>query len=144
MRYIQFFVAASVVCAAFSASGAYATPLERGSKGLSPLLITMKNDGARPIACGATLAHWYSQSLGTVKPGAVLHAKLWQKQQTGAVFLLNQIEDRMPVERIWCGLAGQSWQTRAEISFERKAGVKISPIVMTCVSSSDGLRCSQK
>ncbi|WP_137154383.1 hypothetical protein [Rhizobium sp. FKL33] len=143
MRHIQSFLAVAIFFAAIPVTGALATPLERGSKGLLPIAITLKNEGGKPIACGATLAHWYSQPLGAVKPGGALHAVLWQKQKTGAVYLLNQIEDRMPVERLWCGLADQSWQTRAEVSFERKAGVRIGSIIMTCASEAGGVRCRQ-
>lgn len=140
MRYIPFAIAAVV---SLQAQFALATPLERGANGLSEISVTMKNASETPIACGATLAHWYSQPIGTVQPGADLRATLWQNQQTGAVYLLNQLEDRMPVERLWCGVAGKSWETRSEITFERRAGVRVESIVMTCASQPLDFRCRQ-
>lgn len=140
MRYIQLAVATVV---SLQAQFALATPLERGASGLSEISVTMTNASETPIACGATLAHWYSQPIGTVQPGADLHATLWQNQSTGAVYLLNQLEDRMPVERLWCGVAGKSWQTRSEITFERRAGVRVEAIMMTCISKPHELLCHQ-
>lgn len=140
MGYSQFAIATAVF---LQAQLAFATPLERGASGLSEISVTIKNASEMPIACGATLAHWYSQPIGTVQAGADLRATLWQNQSTGAVYLLNQLEDRMPVERLWCGVAGQSWETRSEITFERRAGVRVEAIVMTCASKSDELLCRQ-
>jgi hypothetical protein len=124
-----------------SATGANATKIERGRAGLDEIPLAVTNNGKEPISCGATLAHWYSQPIGTVAPGGVMKSSVWLQRETGAVFLLNDLEDRMPVERLWCGRDGQSWATRSEIKLERRRGEAMGPIEVTCAATEGQLGC---
>lgn len=128
--------------AAFALAGAaQATQIERGRAGLQEVALTVRNGGQIAIACGATLAHWYAQPIGTAEPGATVTSSLWLNRGTGEVFLLNPSEDRMPVERLWCGRKGQSWATREEIPLARRAGQALPPIHLTCAVTADAVRC---
>lgn len=126
------------------ASPAVATPLERGRAGLEELPVHIHNIGEENLSCGASLAHWYSERLGTVGAGKTLSATLFVKPETGAVFLLNASQDRMPVERLWCGLEGRSWETRREISFERRAGTTAAPVDLDCRATTTETICTNK
>jgi hypothetical protein len=123
------------------AAAANATKIERGRIGLDEIPLAVTNDGKEAISCGATLAHWYSQPIGTVAPGAVMNSRVWLQRETGAVFLLNDLEDRMPVERLWCGKDGQSWATRSEIKLERRRGEMMGPIAVTCAAIEGQFGC---
>ena len=50
---------------------------------------TRRNEGPVPIACGASLAHWYSLDLGEAGPGETVAATLWFDPSNGETFLLN-------------------------------------------------------
>jgi hypothetical protein len=130
-----------LTAAGLVAANASATKLERGRAGLDEIPLAVTNAGKETLSCGATLAHWYSQPIGTVAPGAVMKSSLWLQRDTGAVFLLNQLEDRMPVERLWCGKDGESWATRSEIPLERRRGETIGAIVVTCEADAERTGC---
>lgn len=126
------------------AGSAGAVPLERGRAGLVEVPVRVHNGGATALACEANLAHWYSERLGGVAPGETLTTTLFVKPETGAVFLLNASEDRMPVERLWCGLDGRSWETRAEISLERKADTVVSAVGLDCRADGAETVCTRE
>jgi hypothetical protein len=132
---------AIVLATALTGADARATTLERGRDGLEEIVLSVANSGADAISCGATLAHWYSQPIGTVAPGAVMTGKLWLQRESGVVFILNELEDRMPVERLWCGKDGESWSTRSEIPLERRKGESVGAIRLTCAAGPQKLEC---
>jgi len=107
----------ALLLAAGGADGA-----ERGSAGLAPLAVVVANDAGTEIACAAAVAHWYSVDLGAAPAGGTVRMALWRDAATGAVFALNAVGDRLPIERLWCGLAGRTWATRTEIALPKHAG----------------------
>lgn len=90
---------------------------ERGSDGLEPLVFSVRNQGPAPIACVAAVAHWFALDLGAAAAGEALRIALWRDPRNGTVYALNAEGDRLPIERLWCGIAGRSWATRAELPF---------------------------
>lgn len=86
--------------------------IERGSAGLDKFVISVNNQGAEPLSCEVATAHWYSVALGEIAPGQTLRTALWKNSRSGEVFILNRHQDRMPVQRFWCGQLGDSWKTR--------------------------------
>ncbi len=122
-----------------SVAGA-AEPAARGSAGLSPLAVSVRNTGSEPVACGAAVAHWFSVELGTAAAGATVTIPLWRDPATGAVFTLNPSQDRLPIERLWCGLEGRSWATRSEVTLPRKPGAA-DDISLACAPEAGRLAC---
>lgn len=122
-----------------SAAGA-AEPAVRGSAGLSPLAVSVRNTGDAPLTCGAAVAHWFSVELGTAAAGEAVTIPLWRDPETGAVFTLNASQDRLPIERLWCGLAGRSWATRSEIALPRRPGAT-DDIALACAPEGERLAC---
>lgn len=130
--------------AALSARAGEGLPAATGSDGLAPLPVTVANETGAAIACGATLAHWYAADLGTAGPGRRIAIALWADQATGEALLLNAHGDRMPVQTLWCGLEGRSWETRATIALDRRAGAVPKPVDLTCAASAGGhVACRQ-
>lgn len=123
-----------------SSTAGAAEPAARGSAGLSPLTVSVRNTGSEPIDCGAAVAHWFSVELGTAAAGAAVTIPLWRDPATGAVFTLNPSQDRLPIERLWCGLAGRSWATRSEITLPRKPGTA-DDIALACTAEAERLAC---
>ena len=119
------------------AQGHGPTP-ERGTEGLEPIAFNIENTGELPLSCNVKLAHWYSLELGQAAHGVSLSATLWSNPENGAVFLLNPIGDQMPVERLWCGVAGRSWDTRFEMPLKRRAGEAENDMIMSCAAAPAG------
>ncbi len=122
-RLLRTFVLLSVI-APLSARAAETVVVKRGTAGLVAVPFTARDLGPAAIACSASLAHWYSADLGTAPPGGSLRATLWSDPGDGTVFLLNGLQDRMPVLTLSCG--------GAEIALERKAGVPQPAIEVVC------------
>jgi hypothetical protein len=118
-----------------------AQPVVRGTEGTAAIPFTARNDGPARIACSAAIAHWYSFDLGEAGPGETVRATLWLDPATGEVSLLNELQDRMPVQALWCGLAGRSWATRSSVPLARRAGEAPGRIELTCASERDRLVC---
>ncbi|MBS7543103.1 hypothetical protein [Ancylobacter oerskovii] len=133
------------VCAG-PAKAEEAMVVERGTEGLVGVPFRVVNESRRPIACSAAIAHWYSARIGSVAPWRRLEAKLWSKPATGEVFLLNETQDRMPVQRLWCGYAGADVSTRSEIGLLRRAETAEPPIELVCSSGgeSQALDCRRR
>lgn len=106
--------------------------------------VTIHNKGETVLACDAAIAHWYSDKLGVVAPGESLRFTLQADFDTGTIFLRNAVGDDMPVQRLWCGLKGESWATRAEIALERRAGELPKPIVLDCAGAADATNCATR
>ena len=121
--------------------GGEPTESPRGSQGLLPFTLTVSNSGTSPLDCQATTAHWYSVGLGQVDAGKKISAPLWKYVASGEVFILNSHQDRMPVQRIWCGAAGQSWQTRSEVTLPTRRGDRPQSIGLNCVSQHGPIDC---
>jgi hypothetical protein len=118
-----------------------AQPIQNGPEGLVAVPFTAGNAGDNPIACAASLAHWFSLDLGGANQGKAVETILWFDPNTGETFLLNDVGDRMPVETLWCGFAGRSWATRSVVNLERRAGAPPPPIRLSCAPDGDRLLC---
>ena len=92
-----------------------------GTDGLSPVTLALTNAGGEAIACSADIAHWYSVELATAAPAAEIRIELWFDPETGTYSVLNDKRENLPVERLWCGIAGRAYVTRAQIALERVA-----------------------
>lgn len=126
-----------------AAAGHAAQPAmpQRGIQGLLPFAVGIKNSGVSPLDCQVTTAHWYSVALGLVSHGRALTAPLWKDLASGEVFILNRHQDRMPVQRFWCGIAGQSWQTRYEVSLPNRRALRPHDILLACADHGGSVQC---
>ncbi len=105
--------------------------------------VAVKNTGETVLACDASIAHWYSNALGDIAPGETLRFVLRADAGSGTVFLRNDVGDDMPVQRVWCGLKGQSWATRAEIALDRRIGEVPKSIALDCAGKPTGTSCAR-
>ena len=119
----------------------HAPVVERGVAGLQAVVFTMHNAGEVPMSCGASIAHWYSLSLGTAPPSGVVTTTLWFDPLRGAVFKMADGDVRLPVEVLWCGLEGKSWETRFEVDLPRQLGIVPRPVTLTCATETGRLQC---
>ncbi len=109
-----------------------------GTEGTAPLRLSVVNDTGRDMACTVSRAHWYSDRLGRAAPGDAVTATLWHDPETGVIALLNQTEDRMPVEAVWCGAAGDMTATRTRIALPIAAGPAAARLDRLCREAPDG------
>jgi hypothetical protein len=116
--------------------------VRKGTDGLTPAPLTIANEAAQPISCIAALAHWYSATLAEIAPGAKADIALWFDPQSGTITVLNDKQENMPIEALYCGLAGRAYATRAPIAFERLAGNAPGARSVACVEREDRLQCS--
>lgn len=112
--------------------------LKRGTDGVNPVIVELQNETTRPIHCSASLAHWYSEKLGEVEAGATLRFTLWHNPTSGVFNLMNALEDRMPVEAIWCGKPPNPYETRAAIALDFKVGDSPDEISRICAVGDSG------
>ncbi|PSJ58965.1 hypothetical protein [Pseudaminobacter soli (ex Li et al. 2025)] len=116
--------------------------VRRGTDGLSPLTLTVTNAGSEAIACHADIAHWYSLELAKAAPGAAIGIELWFDPKTGTYAALNDKRENLPVERLWCGIKGREYATRALVSLDRHAEVlPAAKRSLSCVESGNRLVC---
>lgn len=118
-----------------AAAGATATvPAE----GLEPLDLQVTNAGAAAIACEAEIAHWFSADMGRAAPGEMLALDLWRNPASGVHATRNSAGEFLPVERVFCGLAGRAFATRWVVPLhpDAPAGRRLS-----CAPDGDRLTC---
>lgn len=112
--------------------------VDRGTEHLESIPLEIRNTGPDTLACTAELAHWYSQPVATVVAGAVAVVELWFAPATGTFALLNPQEDNMPVEALWCGIAGRAYETRAALRLDQGSA---APRRIDCAASEDRVIC---
>ncbi len=110
----------------------------KGTAGADPVQLSVSNETTGAMACTAALAHWYSEDLGQADPGASLDMTLWHDPETGVINLMNATNDRMPIEAIWCGTAGDLTATRARIALPFATGPAPAQVMRNCKAGSDG------
>lgn len=103
-----------------------------GTVGLDAVPFRALNRSAGAIECQALIAHWYSATIGRAGPGEAVAAQLWSDRKDGAVYLLNAGSERMPVQSLFCGAAGQAASTRSDIALARHAGRDEPAIDLEC------------
>ncbi|MDE0113754.1 MAG: hypothetical protein OXI87_07860 [Albidovulum sp.] len=109
-----------------------------------PVRLRIHNGAGSDIACHAALAHWFSQRLGAAEPGNVLEIQLCHVRDTGVLYLLNDIGDRMPVEAIWCRRASAPGDPGARIPLPLAAGPAPNAIARRCGDGArQRLQCSE-
>ena len=124
-----------------AAAAEEAEPVARGAAGLVALPFSAKNSALGPIVCSAALAHWYSIEFGTAERDESVQATLWYDPRSGATFVLNALKDRMPIQALWCGFAGDAWATRAVVALPLRAGAAPLPLRLICAPDGRGLAC---
>lgn len=138
MRYYAFvfLIVLSTLTVASSLAG-----VNRGTDGLTPIPVDIANGSDTDISCKVSLAHWFADDVGRAGPGERVTGTLWFDRHNGTLYFLNALEDRMPVERLWCGPAGNTWQNRFEVVLRRKAGQDIKPIQLKCAAQDGVFTC---
>ncbi len=128
---------------AFPAAAVELRPItvETGTAGLLAAPVRLTNAAPAAVTCTAQIAHWYSLEVARAEAGADAEIALWFKPETGTFVLLNDKEENMPVEALWCGFAGRAYETRGPISLERKTGAEVSARTVTCVPEGERLAC---
>ena len=143
MRSFVFYAIAPCLAATVSAGAVELRPIEvrKGTDGLDPAPLTVVNRSSQPIVCIAEIAHWYSAELGRAPAGGNAEIPLWRDGADGAYVALNDKQENMPVEKLWCGFAGGSYETRAEIVLDRALPVRPAETMLECREASRRLSC---
>ncbi|WP_442578429.1 hypothetical protein ACSBOB_23245 [Mesorhizobium sp. ASY16-5R] len=144
---MRFFATMAVAGLLVQTIGAHAVELRHitvrtGVDGLHPAPIAVTNSTAAPIVCVAQLAHWYSAVVAQAGPGASTRIALWQDPSTGAFVALNDKQENMPVEALWCGFEGRSYETRAALPLDRGQPAAATPRSVACLEEAGRLACS--
>lgn len=112
-----------------------------GTVGLVRSVLSVSNIGTARLSCTAQLAHWYSAELAVLEPGDTARIELWVDPDTGTVALLNDKQENMPVEALWCGILGRAYETRAALTLHRDGtGVPVTRAVR-CDGASGRVAC---
>jgi hypothetical protein len=109
-----------------------------GTDGAVAVPLRVRNGTGDVIVCRAELAHWYSVDLGAVAVGGMLEVTLWHDPVTGRLNLLNQTQDRMPVEAVWCGHRPKVHDTRGRVGLPYVIGTSPVALVRVCTEGAGG------
>lgn len=112
--------------------------IQRGPEGVNAVVLDIRNESGGSIRCMASLAHWYSASMGEAAPGKTLQTTLWHDPQSGELSLMNDQQDRMPVEALWCGHPPRAYETRSRVKLNNLSGETPNGITLACVDQPDG------
>jgi hypothetical protein len=112
-----------------------------GTDGLEPMALAVSNAGQQALTCNADIAHWYSVEIAGAAPGKTARIELWFDPETGTYTALNDKRENLPVERLWCGLAGRAYATRAQIALDRGSGAFSATLGVTCRDLDNRLVC---
>jgi len=137
---MQIRLLAILLIVATSALAEESRPIQRGTDGLVALTFQARNAGHAAMSCQAALAHWYSLDFGTAAPGESVQTTLWRDPASGETYALNAKQDRMPIQALWCGLAGRSWATRANVTLPSGADERRT-IELDCAQDGASLAC---
>ena len=138
------FCAAVVVGLAGQAAVAESPPyvpysgIIHGTEGAAAVPLTIRNGTAAQIVCQAELAHWYSVDLGGAEVGGTLAITVWHDPATGRLNLLNETEDRMPVDAIWCGHRPKVHATRGRVGLPYDIGTSPAGLSRVCTEGKAG------
>lgn len=86
-----------------------------------PVHVTAENRTGGPLECQAVAGHWYSFDLGTGAAGATMTFDMAVDPETGTVVMWNSEHDPVPIETVFCGIAGRAWDTRFTFPLRRVA-----------------------
>ena len=114
--------------------------VRNGTHGLDMVPLTISNAGNEGLSCNADFAHWYSAGIATVESGKSARLELWFDSKTGTFTILNDKRENLPIERLWCGLSGRAYATRAQITLDRTDAAKGERAV-SCGVEQDMLAC---
>lgn len=112
-----------------------------GTAGLAPVPLSLTNAGQVPLLCIGELAHWYSTEVALVEAGATVRVDLWFDPQTGTYTLLNDSDENMPLESLWCGRAGRAYETRARVTLDRRLNATPAALDLACNFDDGQVRC---
>ncbi|WP_237684086.1 hypothetical protein [Pseudaminobacter soli (ex Zhang et al. 2022)] len=115
--------------------------VETGTKGLVSTPVSVINAAGEDLVCNADLAHWYSAEVGRAPIGGAAKLDLWFKPDSGAYFVLNDKQENMPVEALWCGIAGRAYETRFLLPLARHKGAEAAARAITCTDAQGVLAC---
>ncbi len=105
---------------------------------LVPVPAMIKNTGTQPILCQAEIAHWFATDLASVGPQTSASLDLRFDPGTGAWAVINSRGEALPVERVWCGIKGRTYETRQTLRLDRKLPESID---LDCRAETSGLVC---
>lgn len=98
----------------------------------APTSLVIHNDGDLALECQVLAAHWYALPARSLPPGGALRVAL---EPAGDALTLP---GGLPVERIFCGIAGAAWLTRSELDL---AAVAARPEVTCRAAGTDRVVC---
>ena len=117
------------------------TTVRTGTEGLQPTPLTILNEAPLAVSCTAEIAHWYSVEIATAAPGASARIDLWFDPKTGTYAALNDSQENLPVERLWCGFAGRAYETRSQIALDRRIGQEPEARSLSCAAQAGRVVC---
>ena len=88
------------------------------SQSLGPFPIAIENHSSGPLACYALAGHWYGFDLGIVTDGKVMRLPLSLRPADRTLSLQNSLGQPVPIQMIYCGDAGNAYDTRTVLDLQ--------------------------
>ncbi|MFK5979424.1 MAG: hypothetical protein QM488_11105 [Rhizobiaceae bacterium] len=112
-----------------------------GTEGLIKVPFSITNATSKPISCIGELAHWYSTEVAKISDDSTTKFDLWFDLKTGTLTLLNEHDENMPVESLWCGFTGRAYATRSRLNLVRREGKAPETVQLSCRENDGRLLC---
>lgn len=112
-----------------------------GTAGLTPVPLDVTNASEASLLCIGELAHWYSTEVARIETGATVRVDLWFDPKFGTYTLLNDSDENMPLEALWCGRAGRAYETRGRILLDRSPDRVPDALTLACTLLDGQVRC---
>ncbi len=107
-------------------------------QGLIAVPVEVLNSGTATILCQAEIAHWFGTDLASIEPGESGTLDLRFDTLSGTWATMNTRGEALPVERVWCGLKGRTYETRWNLKLDRD---KPQARQISCRGTGPGLDC---
>lgn len=103
-----------------------------GTEGLTKVPISITNNTSQTVSCIGELAHWYSTEVAKIEGDSTTRFDLWFDPITGTLTLLNEHDENMPVESLWCGFDGRAFASRSRLNLARHEGKTPNGMRLSC------------
>jgi hypothetical protein len=96
----------------------FAAPPATASQSLGAFPIAIENHASGALSCYALAGHWYGFDLGILPSGHVMRLPLSLRAADRTLSLQNSLGQPVPIQMIYCGNAGNAYDTRTILDLQ--------------------------
>jgi len=103
------------------------------------VMVSLTNDGARPMQCRIQFGHWVDRDLGVLAPGTTSRFKIQQQPKDGALYVERDDGQRkMMIENIFCHAPNDQQATVGQVNIAPARSARMQEIDAACALPASG------